>query len=430
MGAVRRVLVLIDGEHYPPVVRDALARLAERGDAVAACVFVGGGEKLRDGIGDYGVPLADSVEEAIEVHLPDVVIDLSDEPVLGPRERLALAGRVLALGVPYEGPGFRFEPPERVPIAVPSLAVVGTGKRVGKTAVVGHLAQLAARSMSVVAVAMGRGGPSEPEVVLGPPSLDELLARSRAGRHACSDHLELALAAAIATVGARRCGGGLAGAMFFSNVLEAVERAQELGPALVLLDGSGAAFPPVAADRTVLVAAASQDPLVASGYLNGFRARLADLIVVTMAEAGGAEVAQALATAARPGTPIVGAVLRPRPLEPVAGERVAWFGAGGSAAAASAATHLAAEYDAQVVQRSGDLADRRALQAVLGQTDADTFVVELKAAAIDVVAEEAVRRGVRFVFAVNDVVPLPGDDLDGELERLVGEATALQAAAR
>ena len=58
-----RALALIDGEHYPPVVRDALAALPYE---FACCVNVGGGEKLRldsepEG-GAYGVPLAGSIE--------------------------------------------------------------------------------------------------------------------------------------------------------------------------------------------------------------------------------------------------------------------------------------------------------------------------------------------------------------------------------
>ena len=44
---------------------------------------------------------------------------------------------------------------------------------------------------------------------------------------------------------------------------------------------------------------------------------------------------------------------------------------------------------------SGNLADRRRLRAELGRIDAEVFVVELKAAAVDVVAEEALARGVR-----------------------------------
>ena len=50
--------------------------------------------------------------------------------------------------------------------------------------------------------------------------------------------------------------------------------------------------------------------------------------------------------------------------------------------------------------------------------------MELKAAAVDVVVEEAARRGARVVVAANDVVPLPGEPSpEAELERLAAEAS-------
>ena len=64
----------------------------------------------------------------------------------------------------------------------------------------------------VVVVAMGRGGAERAEVVAEPPTVERLLALSREGRHAASDHLEDAALAGVPTGGARRCGGGLAGA--------------------------------------------------------------------------------------------------------------------------------------------------------------------------------------------------------------------------
>src|SRR5437588_7135297 len=42
-----RTLVLVDGEHHPPVVRAAIAELSARHRVVGA-VFLGGGEKLAD----------------------------------------------------------------------------------------------------------------------------------------------------------------------------------------------------------------------------------------------------------------------------------------------------------------------------------------------------------------------------------------------
>src|SRR5207248_1542297 len=233
-----RAVVVIDGEHYVSVVRDALAALPYQ---VVGAFLAGGTEKLRGGE-DYGVALVEDFEGA------DLVVDLSDEPVLGPRERFLLASRALAAGIPYVGADFRFDPPVFEPFPLPSLAVIGTGKRVGKTAVTGHVARTLARTRDVVVVAMGRGGPPEPEVIAVPPTLESLLALSRAGRHAASDHLETAALAGVVTIGCRRAGGGLAGAVTDSNVVEGARLAAEREPDLVVFDGSGAAIPPVAVD--------------------------------------------------------------------------------------------------------------------------------------------------------------------------------------
>jgi len=424
MSTPRRAVAIVDGEHYPPVVRAALEEVE---DLVVAAVLVGGTEKLRADVDGYGVPLEPTLEAAVANHQPDLVLDLSDEPVLGPRERLALVSRALALGVPYEGPDFRFAPPRMEAVDVPTLAVIGTGKRVGKTAVTGHVARQLSRSLDVVVVAMGRGGPPEPEAVLIPPTLESLLELSRRGRHAASDHLETAVVAGVATVGCRRCGGGLAGAVAVSNVLEGVGVARSLSPDLVLLDGSGAALPPVDAGRRLLVTSAAQPVDVAAGYLNAYRARIADLVLVTMAEpdAPHAELADAMRGLVRAGTPVVRAVLRPRPLEPVADARVAFFCTAPPTEHERLARHLDELHGARVTDVSGNLADRARLRQDLDRIDAEVFVVELKAAAVDVVAEEAHRRGVRVVLAANDVIPIPGEPaLDAELERLAAEAVA------
>jgi cyclic 2,3-diphosphoglycerate synthase len=417
-----RAIALIDGEHYAPVVRDALAATAHN---VVAAVLVGGTEKLRGG-DDYGVPLVPGVEEAIKTYAPDLVLDLSDEPVLGPVERMALASRVLAHGVPYEGADFRFDAPSFAPVEMPSLAVVGTGKRVGKTAVTGHVARLLAADRRVVVVAMGRGGPREPEVVRIPPTVDALVELSRQGRHAASDHLETAALVGVDTVGCRRCGGGLAGAVAVSNVAEGARIAAELEPDLAIFDGSGAAFPPVAVGRRVLVTAAHQDPTVATGYLNRYRLLLADLVVITMAEERAAteDLRAAVAHVVHEGVPVVATVLRPRPADSVAGRRVAFFCTAPPPAHPPLERHLREVHGADVVHVSGNLSDRTALRSELASVDADVYLVELKAAAVDVVAEEALARGADVVLAANDVVRLPGEpDLDAELRRLAEEAT-------
>jgi cyclic 2,3-diphosphoglycerate synthase len=349
-----RAVALIDGEHYAPVVRDALRALPYEW---VGAIMVGGTEKLRGGE-DYGVPLVEGFGDA------EAVVDLSDEPVLGPAERMRWASRALAAGLPYIGADFRFDPPRFEPFELPSIAVIGTGKRVGKTAVTAHLARLLARDRDVVVVAMGRGGPPEPEVIETPPTVEELVALSRAGRHAASDHLEIATLCGVPTIGCRRAGGGLAGAVFTSNVLQGARLAAERKPDVVIFDGSGAAIPPIDVDRRVLVVGRDQD---ADQYLNTYRRLISDVVIEN-------------------------AELRLRPMGALAG-RVAVFTAG-----ATDVSHL----DADVVHVSTNLADRELLRHDL--VAAETYLVELKAAAIDVVAEHALAHGIRVVLAANDLI--------------------------
>ena len=412
-----KAVAVIDGEHYPPVVRDALAQLPYD---FAAAYLAGGTEKLR-GEDEYGVPVVDDLEAAITEHAPGVVVDLSDEPVLGPRERFRLASRVLARGIPYVGPDFSLEPPPLESFPLRSLAVIGTGKRMGKTAVVGYAARLLAQEQDVVVVAMGRGGPKDPALADVQPNVEDLLELSRGGDHAASDYLETAALAGVVTVGCRRCGGGLAGATATSNVAAGAELAAEREPELVIFDGSGAALPPVAVQKRLLVAGAHQPPEIVAGYLNAYRILVSDLVVLTMAEEGSRheELAAAIADV-KPDITVIASVLRPRPVESVDGRRVAFFTTAPDESHELLGEHLRSEHGADLVGVSGNLARRDELRRDLDRLEADVFLVEIKAAAIDVVAEEASQRGVEVVFADNDVRPLPGQpDFDEELRRLV-----------
>jgi cyclic 2,3-diphosphoglycerate synthase len=437
-------VVLVDGEHYPPVVRAAIAAAA-RDDQVVAAVMLGGAEKLR-GQPDYGLPLeqaggdaAAALVRAAGKHAAERVIDLSDEPVLSEHDRFHLINRALAAGLSYRGADFEFWPPPRPPAGVPAIAVIGTGKRIGKTAVAGHVARILGPRHRLALVAMGRGGPEQPELVDGAaaaPTLADLLARSRDGQHAASDFLEDAALAGVAAIGARRCGGGLAGAPFLSNVEQAVELARGLGPELLLLEGSGAALPPVAADRTILVTPASRPAGTLLAGMGPYRVLISDLVVVTMSEpplADGDAVAavRSAVNELRPGALVIAVALRPHPAEAIAGERVALFTTASEPIRPRLGGYLADEHGAEITAVVGSLSDREALRADLdlpGVRAADTYLVEIKAAAIDVVAETAQERGVRVVFCDNRPVPLPGEpDLDEAVAGLAAEVTALHA---
>jgi cyclic 2,3-diphosphoglycerate synthase len=384
-------IALIDGEHHPAAVRETLDRLD-----LAGVVFCGGEEKLGPGSLEehYGRPVETEPEEALRRLAPtaDAVIDLADEPALGASAKLRLAALALSLGLRYEAPGALLEPPryEPVPFDGPKLAVIGTGKRTGKTAVAGHWATLLREAGGrPVMVCMGRGGPAEPRVAEADTGLEELLAIAADGGHAASDYLEDAVLAGVRTVGCRRIGGGFAGAPAESNVPAGAALAASLGPDAIIFEGSGACIPPVEVDRTVCIVGAGRAEPFAE-----YRLERADLVLA-------AEGAEAPAGALR-------FRLEPEPAAPLPeGARVALFTTGGPAPAGL-----------EPIVASTNLARRAALADELERAHAercDVYLVELKAAAIDTVAPAAQARGARIVFLRNR--PLGIDEALLELHR-------------
>jgi cyclic 2,3-diphosphoglycerate synthetase len=315
------------------------------------------------------------------------VVDLADEPILAANAKLRLASLALHLGLAYKTRSESFEPPryEQLDFAGRVLAVIGTGKRTGKTAVAGHWAALL-RGLGAdpVIVCMGRGGPADPRVAEAGPSFEELLEIAESGSHAASDFLEDAMIAGVRTVGCRRVGGGFAGAPFESNVAAGAALAASLDPGAILFEGSGACIPPVEVDRTVCILGAGPAEPFAE-----YRLARADLVL-------------AAEGASDPPADAVPFTLRPEPLEPLPEDaRVAVFTTG--------ATSVPGVPDPVLV--STNLARRSRLAAELDRAAAercDVYLTELKAAAIDTVAMRARAEGARVVFIRNR--PLGIDD--------------------
>ena len=193
----------------------------------------------------------------------------------------------------------------------------------------------------------------------------------------------------------------------------------------MIFEGSGSAIPPVATGRRLLVAGAHQEPDLVTGYLNSYRILVSDLVVLTMCEEGTPHAQLRGRIQELKDIPVVAAVLRPRPLAEVAGRRVAYFTTANPVAHDLLAGHLRSAYEANVAFVSGNLASRDALRRDLDVLpEVDAYLIEIKAAAIDVVAEAAAERGVETIFVDNEVLPLPGQpDLDAEL-RVLAEAAS------
>lgn len=422
MGAPprQRAVVLIDGEHHPTVVKDAVDRLSAEFDVVSAA-FLGGGEKVpeevfADPVTNFGCPVvrgdgpADTFQRALAESRVDLVIDLADEPIADPAVKVMLASMALVAGAEYRAPDMSATPLQlsEAEFVGPKVAVIGTAKRTGKTAVCGHLAALiAANGGNPAVVSMGRGGPAEPQTAMPPITIDDLIEISESGVHAASDYLEDAALAGVPTVGCRRIGGGLSGAVQFTNFERGVELAAEIdGVDTLLFEGSGATVPPVRADTTVVVVG---DFAQATGLTGPARVAIADLVLVRDEDPAALAAVRRMTDVPAHGFSMLSVAQQPVPEDAV------------PAVFTTGATHVEG---VEAVVSSTNLARRDELQAdVKRALDAgcDHFLVEVKAAGIDTVARAA--RGAGAVVTLIGNRPVSGDaDLDELLLNVWREA--------
>jgi cyclic 2,3-diphosphoglycerate synthase len=421
--------------------------VAAEGHDIVGGIVAGGTEKLpsEGRIEIEGVELRadgdarDLLHAAILELRPDAVLDLSDEPVLDYRRRHQLISVALHLEVGYDGADFSFRPPARPRRAeMPSLAIIGTGKRTGKTAISGFAARtLTQEGYRPGIVAMGRGGPPDPEVLHGenteitPQNLLEL---ADSGKHAASDYIEDALLGRVPTVGCRRCGGGLAGGVQISNVGSGVEKMNELDCDFVILEGSGSAIPPVHADSTGLIVPADVPLEYLTGYLGPYRLLLADFVIVTMCENpfGSSSQISAIVShvrdAWRPAgeqrepeeeIQVVRTVFRPHPVRSVEGASVFVATTAPEEAAGVIRDHLEGEHGCRVTGITHSLSDRSKLEGELAEAkkDADVLLCEIKAAGVDVATRRALKEGMDVVYIDNVPHGVDGDDPASVIKR-------------
>ncbi|NPB01548.1 MAG: 2,3-diphosphoglycerate synthetase [Methanopyri archaeon] len=432
---MRRILALVDGEHYIPVTKEALEKVEEELGELVGAVFIGGTEKIgtpEDVKEKLGVkvwlpeeegdgPPIDLIEKVVKEHDVDVVLDLSDEPVVSPDDRFLIGSAVLEAGAEYWGPDFRFEPVEfHDVLEKPSMRIIGTGKRVGKTAVSAYACRvLHARGYNPCVVVMGRGGPEEPEVVRGDEielTPEYLLEQAERGKHAASDHWEDALLSRIPTVGCRRCAGGLAGKTFVTNMVRGAEIANELPTDFVVVEGSGAAVPPIETDAGIITVGAAQPLRHIGGYYGPYRIRMCDLAVVTMCEeplADEKKVKEVERTvrSVKEGIEVVLTVFRPKPTADVEGKKVVFVTTAPEEVVPKLVEHLEEEYGCEVVGTSPHLSNRPKLMEDLEKYigEAEVLLTELKAAAVDVATRVALEKGLDVVYVDNVPVAVGGD---------------------
>lgn len=439
MKDLRKMICLVDGEHYLPVTKSALDMLDSiEHNEIVAVVFIGGTEKLRDaseegiseklerpvhfGFDHYQIPY-DIIDEMIKKYDADVVMDLSDEPIVDYSQRFKIATIALENGITYEGPDFKFDPLSEHDILLkPSLKILGTGKRIGKTAVSAYAARLIhKKEYNPCIVAMGRGGPEKPEIVRGDQikiTPQYLMEQSDKGVHAASDHWEDALMSRILTIGCRRCGGGMAGDVFITNMKKGAQLANEVDADFVIMEGSGAAIPPIKTNRHIVLVGANQPIHNIEMFFGPYRIKLADLVVITMCEEPMASIEKVkriteLINEVNPEAEVIPTVFRPKPLENITNKNVLFATTAPDSIKEVLVKHLEDNYGCKVVGTTPHLSNRPLLQKDIAKyiDEADIMLTELKAAAVDVATKDALKSGLDVVYCDN--IPIVSGEIEG-----------------
>ncbi|WP_298498726.1 2,3-diphosphoglycerate synthetase [uncultured Methanobrevibacter sp.] len=451
MKALNKMLCLVDGEHYLPVTKEAIDTLnnLEHIDIVGA-VFIGGTEKLRDDSEDtysekLGVPVKfakdkdipyDLIVEMIREFDVDTVMDLSDEPILDYPKRFKIACKVLNEGISYEGPDFKFEPTSQYDIMQkPSITILGTGKRIGKTAVSGFVSRLIDKNgYEPCVIAMGRGGPEEPEIVHGEEleiNAEFLLEQSEKGVHAASDHWEDALMSRILTIGCRRCGGGMAGEVFLTNMKKGAKLANEVDSKFAIFEGSGAAIPPIKTNKKITLIGANQPIENLTTYFGPYRVGLADLVILTMCEepmCDSEKIAKIedFVSEVNPDATVISTVFRPKPLADISGKKVLFATTAPEGVKDKLVDYLESKYDCEVIGTTAHLSNRPLLRQDMEtyMDKAEVMLTELKAAAVDVATKDALAAGLEVVYCDNIPVSIDNSypDLSESIIELVDSA--------
>ena len=451
MKALNKMLCLVDGEHYLPVTQEAIDTLnnLEHIDVIGA-VFIGGTEKLRDDSEDtysekLGVPVQfakdkdipyDIIVEMIRKYDADTVFDLSDEPILDYSKRFRIACRVLNEEITYQGPDFKFEPISQYDIMEkPSITILGTGKRIGKTAVSGYVSRLIDKNgYEPCVIAMGRGGPEEPEIVHGENleiNAEFLLEQSEKGVHAASDHWEDALMSRILTIGCRRCGGGMAGEVFLTNMKKGARLANGVDSKFVIFEGSGAAIPPIRTDKKIALVGANQPIENLTTFFGPYRIALGDLVILTMCEEPMCSdekirKIEEFVDEINPDVPVISTVFRPKPLDDISCKKVLFATTAPEDVKDKLVDYLEENFGCEVIGTTAHLSNRPLLREDKKKymDKAEVMLTELKAAAVDVATKDAIAAGLEVVYCDNIPVPISGSypDLSQSILKLVDSA--------
>ena len=235
----------------------------------------------------------------------------------------------------------------------------------------------------------------------------------------------------ILTIGCRRCGGGMAGDVFLTNMKKGARLANEVDSKFAIFEGSGAAIPPIKTNKKITLIGANQPIENLTNYFGPYRVALGDLVILTMCEEPMCsddkitEIEEFVAEI-NPDATVISTVFRPKPLENIEGKRVLFATTAPEDVKDKLVEYLEENYKCEVIGTTSHLSNRPLLREDMKKymDQAEVMLTELKAAAVDVATKDAIAHGLEVVYCDNIPVPISDSypDLSESIIKLVDSA--------
>jgi cyclic 2,3-diphosphoglycerate synthetase len=202
------------------------------------------------------------------------------------------------------------------------------------------------------------------------------------------------------------------------------ELANEVDSDFIIMEGSGAAIPPIKTNKHIVLVGANQPIINIENFFGPFRINLADLVVITMCEEPMAsnekvERIENYIKEINPDATVISTVFRPKPLEDIAGKNVLFATTAPDSIQNVLIEHLEDFYDCKVVGTTPHLSNRPLLQKDIDRyiDTVNVMLTELKAAAVDVVTRDALKAGLEVVYCDN--IPIVTDGNNEKLKNAI-----------
>ena len=235
----------------------------------------------------------------------------------------------------------------------------------------------------------------------------------------------------ILTIGCRRCGGGMAGEVFMTNMKKGARLANEVDSKFAVFEGSGAAIPPIKTNKKIALIGANQPISNLTNYFGPYRISLGNLVILTMCEepmASREKISEIekFINEINPDATIISTVFRPKPLADISGKKVLFATTAPEEVKDKLVNYLEDNYGCEVVGTTAHLSNRPLLKEDMAKyiDKSDVMLTELKAAAVDVATKDAIEAGLEVVYCDNIPVAISDEypDLAESVIELVDSA--------